>query len=132
MLLERAVLALYWPHPLVWAAQRAAAMAREIAADDAVLRADVSPTGYAQQLLDLSHPACTGTTVGLALGLGSGKVAPRVHALFSGKSHHEAATQRFRRGMIAAALMFSLPLVTLQPMVTCTPARPVTVASHLG
>jgi beta-lactamase regulating signal transducer with metallopeptidase domain len=130
MLIERAVVALYWPNPLVWAAQRAATMAREIAADDAVLRAEVSPTHYARQLLDLSRASRTGATVGLAVGLGSSRVAPRVRALFSGNRHHAAATPRFRRLMVAAALMFSLSVVTLQPM-TCIPQDRFTMALHL-
>lgn len=130
MLIERVTVALLWPNPLVWAAQRAAAIAREIAADDAVLRADVSPTRYARQLLDLSKASRTSANVGLAVGLGGSSITPRVRALFSGARQHDAATERGRRLLVAAALVFSLPIVALQPMV-CTPAHPLTVALNL-
>jgi beta-lactamase regulating signal transducer with metallopeptidase domain len=131
MLIERVVVALFWPNPLIWAAQRAAVTAREIAADDAVIRADVSPTIYARQLLDLSRAARGGASVRLAVGLGSSSMVLRVRALFSGARNHDAATQPVRRFMVATALVFSLPVVALQPM-SCIPVNPFTVALHLG
>lgn len=129
MLIERAVVALYWFNPLLWAAQRAAAMAREIAADDAVIRADVSPTNYARQLLDLSKSQRTSATIGLAVGLGSSSIAPRVRALFSDARIHNAATVRARRIMVATTLMVSLPVVAMQPM-TCIPTHLFKIALH--
>ncbi len=131
MLIERVVVALFWPNPLIWAAQRAAVTAREIAADDAVIRADVSPTSYARQLLDLSRAARSGSSIRLAVGLGSSSMVLRVRALFSGARNHDAATQPIRRIMVAATLVFSLPVVALQPM-SCIPVNPFTVALHLG
>lgn len=131
MLIERAVVVLYWPHPLVRAAKRWAAMAREIAADDAVLRANVSPTSYAQQLLALSQTARRSPTVGLAVGLGGGSMAPRVRALFGDARTHAAATQRVRRIMVVTTLMFALPAIALQPAM-CIPANPFSVALHLN
>lgn len=131
MLIERVAVALFWPNPLVWAAQRAAVTAREIAADDAVIRADVSPTSYARQLLDLSQAARTHAAPGLVVGLGTSSMVRRVRALFSGARNHDAATQRGRRIMIATTLMVSLPIVALQPM-SCIPASLFTVGLHLG
>lgn len=130
MLIERVAVALFWPNPLVWAAQRAAAMAREIAADDAVIRADVSPTNYARQLLDLSRAARANTTLGLAVGLGGSAMVPRVRALFSGARNHDAASQRVRRVMIATSLIFALPAIALQPT-SCMPTNPFAAVLHL-
>ncbi|MCC6244407.1 MAG: M56 family metallopeptidase [Gemmatimonadaceae bacterium] len=131
MLVERLAVALFWPNPLVWAARHAAVTAREIAADDAVLRADVSPTRYARQLLDLSQAARAGTTVGLVVGLGGSSMVPRVRALFSSARHHDAATQRVRRIMVATTVLVSLPVVALQPM-RCIPTNSPSFSLHLS
>lgn len=122
MLFERATLALYWPNPLLWMARRAAAMAREIAADDAVIRAGIAPAAYARQLLALSrtmprHPAS------LVVGLGGGVVAPRVHALFADDGLHEAARGGARRTLVGATLILALPATAVQPLV-CIPSNP--------
>lgn len=130
MLVERAAVALFWPHPLVWVAQRAAVTAREIAADDAVIRANVSPSRYARQLLDLSQAARAGAPVRLAVGLGRSSMVPRVRALFSGTRNHAAASQHVRRVLVTTTFMVSLPVVALHPTI-CIPAHPVTVASLL-
>ncbi|MBP6775419.1 MAG: hypothetical protein KA154_20700, partial [Gemmatimonadaceae bacterium] len=86
---------------------------------------------YARQLLDLSRAARSGSSIRLAVGLGSSSMVLRVRALFSGARNHDAATQPIRRIMVAATLVFSLPVVALQPM-SCIPVNPFTVALHLG
>jgi beta-lactamase regulating signal transducer with metallopeptidase domain len=51
LLLSQCVVALYWWHPVVWYAARAAAADRERACDDAVLRNGMRPSEYGQCLL---------------------------------------------------------------------------------
>jgi beta-lactamase regulating signal transducer with metallopeptidase domain len=120
MLLERVTVALYWPNPLVWFARRAAAMAREIAADDAVIRAGIAPAAYARQLLALSRTMPQHARPQLAVGLGGGVVRSRVHALFAGGGRHDAARGGARRTMIAATLLVALPVFAARPL-TCIP-----------
>lgn len=55
-LAEQLICAVYWFHPLVWVASGQLRWEREAACDDAVLRAGVLPTDYAESLLALSHP----------------------------------------------------------------------------
>jgi beta-lactamase regulating signal transducer with metallopeptidase domain len=117
MLLERLVAALYWPNPLVWAAQIRAAVAREIAADDAVMRAAVSPAQYARQLLELSRPRRGTTTLRAAVGFGGASLAPRVRALFANSRSHGVATRSTRHAIVVATLSMALPAIALQPII---------------
>ncbi len=123
MLLERVTLALYWPNPLLWMARRAAAMAREIAADDAVIRANIAPAAYAQQLLALSRTRPGQAPVKFAVGLGGAAVAPRVYALFAQAGRHETTTRGVRLALISMTLIFAVPAVAIQPL-ACSPTSP--------
>ena len=53
-LIRRAVLALYWFHPLAWIASRHATLASEKACDEEVLALGARPSDYAQHLLFLA------------------------------------------------------------------------------
>lgn len=53
-LIRRAVLAVYWFHPLAWVASRLAAMASEKACDEEVLSLGTRPSEYARHLLFLA------------------------------------------------------------------------------
>ncbi len=53
-LIRRAVLAVYWFHPVAWVASRLAAMASEDACDEEVLRLGTRPSEYARHLLFLA------------------------------------------------------------------------------
>lgn len=123
MLFERVTLALYWPNPLLWMARRAAAMTREIAADDAVLRAGIAPAAYARQLLALSRTMPRHARPQFAVGLGGAVVRPRVRALFAGDGRHGAARRGAKRIMIAATLVLALPAFAVRPL-TCIPTGP--------
>jgi beta-lactamase regulating signal transducer with metallopeptidase domain len=123
MVFERVTLVVYWPNPLLWMARRAAAMAREIAADDAVLRAGIAPAAYAQQLLALSRTIPGHVRPQLALGLGGGVVRPRVHALFAGDGRHAAAQRGAKRALVAATLFFAVPATAVRPL-ACIPTNP--------
>lgn len=66
-LMRRAVLALYWFHPLVWIASRRAALASEKACDEEVLRLGTRPSEYARHLLFLATGRTPGGPRALAL-----------------------------------------------------------------
>ncbi|MDE2782431.1 MAG: M56 family metallopeptidase [Gemmatimonadota bacterium] len=66
-LMRRAVLALYWFHPLVWIASRQAALASEKACDEEVLRLGTRPSEYARHLLFLATGLTRGGPRALAL-----------------------------------------------------------------
>lgn len=55
LLLSRLVVALYWFHPLAWAAHARAAEAREVACDARVVALLGSPSSYARHLLAVSE-----------------------------------------------------------------------------
>ena len=66
-LMRRAVLAIYWFHPLVWIASRQAALASEKACDEEVLRLGPRPSEYARHLLFLASGLTRGGPRALAL-----------------------------------------------------------------
>ncbi len=66
-LMRRAVLALYWFHPLVWIASRLAALASEKACDEEVLSLGTRPSEYARHLLFLATGVPRGGPRALAL-----------------------------------------------------------------
>lgn len=66
-LMRRAVLALYWFHPLAWIASRQAALASEKACDEEVLRLGTRPSEYARHLLFLATGFPRGGPKALAL-----------------------------------------------------------------
>lgn len=60
-LLSASVCALYWFNPLAWLVARRLRLERELAADEAVLRAGLRPTTYAEDLLAIAGAAPMGT-----------------------------------------------------------------------
>lgn len=72
-LVGRAVVALYWFHPLAWIALRRMRREQEQACDDYVLRAGVRPSEYAGQLVRLARGL---RTIGSGAHAGSSTDAP--------------------------------------------------------
>ena len=66
-LMLRAALALYWFHPLAWAAARFAASAREEACDEKVLALGTRPSQYAEHLLAVAAGGMSPGTSALSL-----------------------------------------------------------------
>ena len=65
---SRTVLAIYWFHPLCWAASRTAAARREEACDEEVLATGARPSEYAEHLLSLARDsAAAGSALSVAM-----------------------------------------------------------------
>jgi beta-lactamase regulating signal transducer with metallopeptidase domain len=77
-LLARAVLALYWWHPLLHLLVRTLEHDAECAADDAALRAGVLPSHYAQTLVQVSRHAFDPPRAGALASRIAGRGAPLV------------------------------------------------------
>jgi bla regulator protein blaR1 len=112
-LVARFACAVYWPHPLVWAALRRFCFEAERACDDAVVVAFTDAEDYATQLVTLAKEV-RHTTVP-ALGMASrSRLSQRVRALL------DPAQQRGPMGRFAAAAVIALTLLML---VTVAPAH---------
>ena len=112
-LAARVACAVYWPHPLVWAAWRRFCLEAERACDDAVIGFS-EPAAYAGQLVSLARNLRGFSTVP-ALGMASrSKLAQRVDAIL------DPAQRRGPYGQFSAAIVMVLLLVLL---VGVAPAR---------
>ena len=79
-LVARIGCAVYWPHPMVWAAFRRFCLEAERACDDAVVQASDAPT-YAEQLVTLAR-TLDRPTAAPALAMASrSRLSERVHAI---------------------------------------------------
>jgi len=104
--LARIACAVYWFHPLVWAAWLRLGLEAERACDDAVLRRS-EPTAYAGQLLDLAR-RLTLYAHTQHLGMASRKdLARRIRAMLDGRQ------RRGRAGTVAIAAVFAAAAVVV-------------------
>ncbi|MBY0556857.1 MAG: HEAT repeat domain-containing protein [Burkholderiaceae bacterium] len=96
MLLARTLLAFYWWHPLMHLLLRSMEHDMECAADDAVLRAGVKPSQYAQTLLQVSRqtfdPARASTLAQRIAGRGAA-LAARIAALLEVRRARRSVTR---------------------------------------
>lgn len=97
----RAVLALYWFHPLSWLASRLAAASCEEACDEAVLAAGTRPSDYARHLLALAEGLGRQPAVAALSIVHRSKLEGRIRSIV-------AARPPYRRGF--AGLLCSLVL----------------------
>ena len=98
-LMARAVLALFWFHPLVWVAARLAAIASEEACDEEVLALGTRPSRYATLLLSLAGGMTARRPV-LSLSM-----AQRPHSQLEKRIMAILTPHRPRRSATATALM---------------------------
>lgn len=78
-LVARVACALYWPHPLVWAAWRRFCIEAERSCDDAVIAA-FEPSRYAEQLVSLARSFRARRVPALSMASPT-RLAERVHAI---------------------------------------------------
>jgi hypothetical protein len=107
LLLSQTILALYWWHPMVWYATRAAAAERERACDDAVIRHGMRASQYGQCLLAQATEAAAWGTAPLATAMfgHSAGLGARVAAILD-PSVDRSSGRRPRLPVIAAVAGF--------------------------
>lgn len=90
---SRLACALYWPNPLVWLVHRKLRALGEAAADDAVLRAGVRASTYAQELLDAARGVRTAPAGAIAMARETG-LEPRLRAVLDADRSRKPLTRR--------------------------------------
>lgn len=132
-LMARTACAVFWFHPLAWAAFRRLALEAERACDDAVLAVH-EHTGYAEQLVDLARRA-TGRQPAAGLTMAArGDLAARVTAILDPMQPHGRAGARACGAAFGAALLLTAAISPLQAVATfdATAAPPAPAAGGLG
>lgn len=118
---------LFWFHPLAWRVFANLRSDAERAADDCVLRAGVTPTAYANHLLDVArgvNPRPQFATVGI---LSANDLERRFIAMFDAKRSRTMVTLRARTLATSAALAVLCPFASLHvaaPAQLNVPSRP--------
>lgn len=88
------VQALYWFHPGVWLASKRMRVERELACDDVVLGAGLSPRSYASELLELARSTQASPVNALALAFHAPSLLEqRMHSILDG-ARRRAAPRR--------------------------------------
>lgn len=105
--------ALYWFHPLVWAAERMMRRERELAADARVLAAGARPSAYAQELLDVARGLREGLAVGVAMA-GRSRLEGRLRRILDPQADHRPLSRRFTLAASLVTLALLLPLAALR------------------
>ncbi len=112
----RAVLAIYWFHPLSWVASQLAAARREEACDDEVLAAGARPSEYAGHLLSLAEGGADSRAV-LSLPMARrSQLETRIRAVL--KPHRARP-----RALVTAVALTAVAVVGVSAAVT-NPIRP--------
>jgi beta-lactamase regulating signal transducer with metallopeptidase domain len=120
LILERITTAVFWLNPLVHFAFRASSVAREIVADDAVIRSSVSLQEYAARLIASARSGSAAPAMASISLVGNGVTALRVKALFEPGRHRRSVSRRGRLLFMTATLPVLLTLVSAEPW-RCVP-----------
>lgn len=138
LLLARVATALLWFNPFVWLLARLCHQLREEAADDAVLRSDVSGTDYAQLLVSAARHENRGLLLA-ANGVAPSKASlgDRVRRVLDGSTARTPARLGWSLACVAVGMALGAPLAALTarsaPIETPkapAPARIATTAVH--
>jgi beta-lactamase regulating signal transducer with metallopeptidase domain len=111
---ERVVVALLWLNPLAYVAARAAAGARELAADDAVLRGSVNIDAYATRLIASARTSVRGPCLAVTFST-EASVGKRVRALFESRRDRRPLEAPGKLRIVVVALPLLLGVATAQP-----------------
>ena len=101
------VSSLFWINPLVWIVHRRLLMEAEHACDDSVVNHGISPTSYANQLLEITRAQRPGAAVAMA---SSSTLSRRVHALVDSSTRRKAMTLGQASTILILGLAVVLPL----------------------
>ncbi|MGH9238899.1 MAG: M56 family metallopeptidase [Vicinamibacterales bacterium] len=120
--------AVYWFVPFVWIGAKRAALLRERASDDVVLRAGIQPGRYAANLVTLVREAGGPGLTETALAMGQpSRVQERLVAILDPVERREAVGRR--RGLLLGTLAVSVIVATAAvDLVARTPAQVAPVA----
>ena len=120
-LMRRAVLALYWFHPLVWIASRLAALASEKACDEEVLSLGTRPSEYARHLLFLATGVARGGPRALALPIVQpSQLERRIKSILARRRPHTSLVRTALTLMVIGAAGVSVAFV--RPVPAAVPA----------
>ncbi len=118
-LIARMACAMHWFNPLVWLAAAQLRMLQEKACDDAVLRAGVRPSDYAQFLLDLASRRRGEAISPAVLGMiGCSPLQTRIRSILDGD---RSRTERARLASFAGLCLMGGASVTLAAIAFVTP-----------
>ncbi|MCZ6640597.1 MAG: TonB family protein [Gammaproteobacteria bacterium] len=101
------VSSLFWINPLVWIAHRRLLMEAEHACDDSVVNQGISPTSYANQLLEITRAQRLGVAVAM---VSSSTLSRRVHALIDTGTRRKSMTLRQAFTILILGFAIVLPL----------------------
>ena len=123
LMVERVVTALFWINPLVHLVRRSAGVAREIAADDAAVRAGASASVYAGRLISVARDLRKAPRMAVSVAFADGGgVEGRVRALFESRDRSVASPASTVR-LVLVALPLLLVLSAIEPF-SCLPSPP--------
>ena len=120
LMVERIVGAVFWINPLIHFVTRSSAGLREMAADDAALRAGAAAPAYARRLIAVARELHNAPRLAVSVAFAEGgRVDERVKALFDRRDRRPSARSSMIRAL-AIALPVVMVLAALEPW-TCLP-----------
>jgi len=119
----RVACAMYWFHPLIWAAARRLRMEQETACDDTVLRLGERPSSYASHLLELAEAISGRRPASMAAAMaGTHAVEKRIRLILHPNARRAPIGRRAAGLLLAAVATVSLVTGLITPL--DTPAAP--------
>ena len=119
MMVERMASAIFWINPLVHLMIRQAGAAREMAADEAALRAGTPALVYAGRLIAVARQLHQSPKLAVSVAFASGSVEQRVKALFDGRDRR-GTTPVSVLGTLVVVAPLVLVIAAFQPF-SCLP-----------
>jgi beta-lactamase regulating signal transducer with metallopeptidase domain len=114
-LVSQIACALYWCVPFVWLAARRAAVLRERASDDVVLRHGVRPSAYAANLLELVRDADAGVGQAVLAMTSRSRLRERVEAILDPIARRDRLSRRAGASVAVAATIAMTAIALVQP-----------------
>jgi beta-lactamase regulating signal transducer with metallopeptidase domain len=129
-LVARLACGLYWFNPLAWLAAGWLRRERELACDDAVLRAGPLPSEYAGHLLDLARGSRGRSPGGVAVAMArSAGIGDRLRAVLDAGRPRGVPSRGVAAASLSLAVLLILPLAGAAPAEGETAIRPERKAS---
>ncbi|MEO8658836.1 MAG: M56 family metallopeptidase [Bryobacteraceae bacterium] len=112
--------AVYWPNPLIWLARRRTLQLREMAADDAVLRAGLEAQGYAESLLHIARSLARPRLCEAATMARPRELEGRLLAILDGARDRRGFNPRACLVAVGATLLLVMTVAGLRPLAAQT------------